>query len=131
MKPPDSHALEQNGLKQRNMNKMKLAIIFPPLPFGWAPIAPPILEYLAALTRRADPSINIELISASATPDAFDALECDLAAISLLTPTAVPGYRIAEKLRAKGAKVVFGGFHASAMPEEAKQYGDSVVFATE
>jgi radical SAM superfamily enzyme YgiQ (UPF0313 family) len=106
---------------------MKLAIIFPPLPFGWAPIAPPILEYLAALTRRADPSIEIELISASATPDVFDTVECDLAAISILTPTSVPGYRIAEKLRARGIKVVFGGMHASALPEEAKQYGDAVV----
>ena len=106
---------------------MKLAVIFPPLPFGWTPVAPPILEYLAALTRRFDPSIEIRLISASATPDAFDTLECDLAAISILTPTAVPGYRIAEKLRAKGIRVVFGGFHASAMPDEAKSYGDAVV----
>lgn len=106
---------------------MKLAIIKPPLPFGWTPVAPPILEYLAALTRRADPSIEIELFSASATPDAIDKLECDLAGISLLTPTSVPGYRIAEKLRSRGIKVVFGGMHASAMPEEAKQYGDAVV----
>ena len=106
---------------------MKLCIIFPPLPFGWTPVAPPILEYLAALTRRFDPSIEIRLISASATPNAFDTLECDLAAISILTPTAVPGYRIADKLRARGIKVVFGGFHASAMPEEAKGHGDAVV----
>jgi len=106
---------------------MKLAIIKPPLPFGWTPVAPPILEYLAALTRRADPAIEIRLISASATPDAFDTLECDLAAISLLTPTSVPGYRIAEGLRARGIKVVFGGMHASAMPDEAKSHGDAVV----
>lgn len=90
-------------------------------------MAPPILEYLAALTRRADPAIEIELISASAMPDAVDSLDCDLAAISLLTPTAVPGYRIAEQLRARGIKVVFGGMHASAMPEEARSYGDAVV----
>ena len=32
---------------------MKLCIIKPPLPFGWTPVAPPILEYLAALTRQA------------------------------------------------------------------------------
>jgi len=38
---------------------MKLYIIFPPLPFGWTPVAPPSLEYLAALTRRADPDIEI------------------------------------------------------------------------
>ena len=106
---------------------MKLAIIKPPLPFGWTPVAPPILEYLAALTRRADPAIEIRLISASATPDAFDTLECDLAAISLLTPTSVPGYRIAEGLRARGIKIVFGGMHASAMPDEAKLHGDAVV----
>lgn len=106
---------------------MKLAIIKPPLPFGWTPVAPPILEYLAALTRRADPSIEIELFSASANPEAIDKIECDLAGISLLTPTSVPGYRIAEKLRSRGIKVVFGGMHASAMPEEAKRYGDAVV----
>lgn len=106
---------------------MKLAIIFPPLPFGWTPVAPPILEYLAALTRQVDPTIEIRLISGSATPDAFDSLECDLAAISILTPTAVSGYRIADSLRARGIKVVFGGMHASAMPEEAGQHGDAVV----
>jgi len=106
---------------------VKLAIIFPPLPFGWTPVAPPILEYLAALSRKADPSIDIQLISGSATPDAFATLECDLAAISILTPTAVSGYRIADSLRARGIKVVFGGMHASAMPEEAKSHGDAVV----
>ncbi len=98
---------------------MKLCIIKPPLPFGWTPVAPPILEYLAALTRRADPSIEIELYSASATPDVFDRLECDLAAISLLTPTAVPGYRIADGLRARGIPVVVGGIHAATLPGEA------------
>src|SRR5512137_2001263 len=106
---------------------MKLAIIFPPLPFGWTPVAPPILEYLAALTRREDPSIEIEVYSASATPDVFDTLECDLAAISLLTPTSVSGYAIAAKLRSRGARVVFGGIHASLLPEEAARHGDAVV----
>ncbi len=106
---------------------MKLCIIKPPLPFGWTPVAPPILEYLAALTRQADPSIEIELYSASATPDVFETLECDLAAISLLTPTSVAGYRIADGLRARGIKVVVGGMHVSALPEEAKLHADAVV----
>lgn len=106
---------------------MKLCIIFPPLPFGWTPVAPPSLEYLAALTRRADPDIEIQLISVTADPDAIENVDCDLAAISILTPTAVAGYRIAEKLRERGIKVVFGNMHASAMPEEAKQHGDAVV----
>ena len=106
---------------------LKLCIIKPPLPFGWTPVAPPILEYLAALTRQADPSIEIELYSASATPDVFDTLQCDLAAISLLTPTAVGGYRIADALRARGIKVVVGGMHATALPDEAKLHADAVV----
>jgi radical SAM superfamily enzyme YgiQ (UPF0313 family) len=106
---------------------LKLCIIKPPLPFGWAPIAPPILEYLAALTRRADPDVEIQLVSASATPEALETLSCDLAAISLLTPTAVPGYRIADALRARGIRVVVGGMHASALPEEAKAHADAVV----
>lgn len=106
---------------------MKLCIIKPPLPFGSTPVAPPILEYLAALTRRADPSIDIEVYSASATPEVLDTLQCDLAAISLLTPTAVPGYRIADALRARGIRVVVGGMHASALPDEAKGHADAVV----
>jgi radical SAM superfamily enzyme YgiQ (UPF0313 family) len=106
---------------------VKLCIIKPPLPFGWTPVAPPILEYLAALTRKADPTIEIELISASATPEAIDTIDCDLAAISLLTPTSVSGYRIADGLRARGIKVVVGGMHASVMPEEAKTHADAVV----
>ncbi len=106
---------------------MKLCIIKPPMPFGWTPVAPPILEYLAALTSQADPTIEIEVIDGSATPNAFDTLECDLAAISILTATSVPGYRIADGLRARGIKVVFGGMHASALPDEAKSHGDAVV----
>lgn len=106
---------------------MKLCIIKPPLPFGWTPVAPPILEYLAALTRRADPGVEIELVNASATPEALESLQCDLAAISLLTPTAVAGYRIADALRARGITVVVGGMHATALPEEAKGHADAVV----
>jgi hypothetical protein len=53
--------------------------------------------------------------------------ECDQAAISLLTPSSVSGYKIAAMLRARGAKVVFGGIHASLLPEEAMQHGDAVV----
>jgi len=88
-------------------------------------VAPPILEYLAALTRRADPSIEIELISASADPNAFEKLECDLAAISILTPTAVPGYRIAEKLRARGIKIVFGNMLMACMTGRSVEQGGS------
>lgn len=51
----------------------------------------------------------------------------DLAVITLETYTAMRGYDIAAKFRARGKKVVFGGYHATLMPEEAARYGDCVV----
>jgi hypothetical protein len=104
---------------------VKLCIIKPPLPFGWTPVAPPILEHPAALTRRADPSIEIERHGASAPPDVFDTLQCDLAASGLLTPTSVAGHRSAHQLeaavrprRAGGQAAPRGGSTARAGAQE-------------
>lgn len=36
-------------------------------------------------------------------------------------------YQIADEFRKRGKTVVIGGFHALALPEEAKQHADSVV----
>lgn len=51
----------------------------------------------------------------------------DLVGISCLTYNSIRGYEIANIFRKKGTKVVFGGYHASLLPEEAKQHADSVV----
>lgn len=51
----------------------------------------------------------------------------DLAAISIMTPLAKRGYAIADRFREKSVPVVMGGFHATWMPDEAKQHADSVV----
>ncbi|MDG6229654.1 MAG: radical SAM protein [Candidatus Thermoplasmatota archaeon] len=51
----------------------------------------------------------------------------DLVGISILTYNAYRGYEIADIYRQKGIPVVFGGYHASLMPEEVKQHADSVV----
>ena len=51
----------------------------------------------------------------------------DIVAISILTPNAYRGYAIANKFREKGCFVVFGGYHATIMPEEALQHSDAVV----
>lgn len=106
---------------------MKVSIIKPPMPFGWTPVAPPVLEYLGALTKQAEPDAELQLIDGSAAPQAPIEAEGDLAGISILTATAVPGYGIADALRKKGTKVVIGGMHASALPEEAKGHADAVV----
>jgi radical SAM superfamily enzyme YgiQ (UPF0313 family) len=97
------------------------------MPFGWTPVAPPVLEYLGALTKQAMPGVDLELIDGSANPVVPDNLDCDLVGISCLTATAVPGYRIADGFRKKGTRVVIGGMHASAMPAEAKEHADAVV----
>jgi radical SAM superfamily enzyme YgiQ (UPF0313 family) len=51
----------------------------------------------------------------------------DVVLINFVTSTAPRAYTIADTFRKKGIPVVLGGFHASGLPEEAKQHADSVL----
>jgi len=51
----------------------------------------------------------------------------DLVGISYFTATAHIAYNLADKIRKKGVPVALGGYHASALPKEAKQHADTVV----
>jgi radical SAM superfamily enzyme YgiQ (UPF0313 family) len=51
----------------------------------------------------------------------------DLIGISIMTQTCLRGYEIANEFKKRGKTVVFGGIHATCMPEEALLYGDAVV----
>ena len=51
----------------------------------------------------------------------------DIVGISFRTFEAKRAYEIADKFRKRGNKVVLGGWHVSALPEEAKEHADSVV----
>ena len=51
----------------------------------------------------------------------------DLVAISSLSARVLDAYQIADLLRARGTRVVIGGLHASAMPQEAALHADAVV----
>jgi radical SAM superfamily enzyme YgiQ (UPF0313 family) len=53
--------------------------------------------------------------------------ECDLVAITAMTPLAPRGYEIAEQYRRKGVTVVMGGIHPTWLPEEAITHCDAVV----
>jgi radical SAM superfamily enzyme YgiQ (UPF0313 family) len=53
--------------------------------------------------------------------------ETDLVGITALTVTAPRAYEIADTFRARGVKVVLGGIHPSALPEEASHHADAVV----
>ncbi|MEO1236519.1 MAG: radical SAM protein [Planctomycetota bacterium] len=65
---------------------------------------------------------DIEEISDLSLGDAFD-----LVAISTFTAQVPEAYRVAEVLRAAGAKVVMGGLHVTTLPEEALRYCDAVM----
>jgi radical SAM superfamily enzyme YgiQ (UPF0313 family) len=107
---------------------MRISLVSPELPFsGRVPLVPPILEYLGALTLREAPSAELELVDANVTPADPARLKGDLVGISVWTATAPWAYRFADAARAAGKKVVLGGIHATAMPEEAAAHADAVV----
>jgi radical SAM superfamily enzyme YgiQ (UPF0313 family) len=54
-------------------------------------------------------------------------LKPDIVALSFGTYAAKRAYSIAQKFRKMGATIIMGGFHVSAMPDEALDYAHSVV----
>lgn len=81
------------------------------------------LNVLAALT---DPRHEVRIIEEE-FEDLDPTLEPDLVGLSLMTANAPRGYLLADRFRAKGAKVVIGGMHPSILPEEALPHADAVV----
>jgi radical SAM superfamily enzyme YgiQ (UPF0313 family) len=51
----------------------------------------------------------------------------DLVAITAMTQQAPRAYEIAARFRERGAKVVMGGIHATALPDDVKPHVDSIV----
>lgn len=90
-------------------------------------MAPPVLEYLASLIYKIAPEIEVELIDANREDIAVESLTGDLILFSALTPQALWVYRTADVLRKIGKKVVIGGMHVTALPEEGKLHADAVV----
>jgi hypothetical protein len=50
----------------------------------------------------------------------------DLVAITVEIYTARRAYEIAEEFRLRGVKVILGGFHPTLVPDECRQYADSI-----
>jgi radical SAM superfamily enzyme YgiQ (UPF0313 family) len=53
--------------------------------------------------------------------------DVDLVGITCYTMTSPRVYKIADEFRRRGVKVVLGGYHPTAMPDEAIQHADSIV----
>jgi len=111
---------------------MNLLLVSPP--FGekgqkskGLPIAPPVMEYLAGLTRTVRPDIEVRVVDAN--KEGFDPLtaDADLIGFTVLTPQAPWVYRTADVLRSRGKKVVLGGMHTTALPDEAAAHADALV----
>lgn len=107
---------------------MKVTLISPEFPFsGRVPMVPPILEYLGALTLRERPETQLQLVDANQRRFSPEDVRGDLVGMSVWTSTAPWVYRFADACRARGIRVVLGGIHATALPEEAALHADAVV----
>lgn len=53
-------------------------------------------------------------------------MDADLVGISFMTYNAPRAYFIADKFRARGIPVIFGGYHPSFLPEESIQHADAI-----
>lgn len=85
---------------------------FPPLGLG----------IVAALT---PDDWNIKIVDENF--DNFKYEDADLVGITAFTSSATRAYEIAKEYREKGIPTIIGGIHASMLPDEAKQYVDTVV----
>ncbi len=81
---------------------------------------------LAAVASATPAHINVRIIDEAIEPVDYS-YPADLVGITILTRFAPHAYEIADKYRSRGVKVVLGGLHPSALPEEASQHADSVV----
>lgn len=105
-----------------------ITIIASKYPFsGRVPLVPPILEYLAALTLREMPDARISLVDANQQEITPDAVHTTIVAISAMTATITWAYRFADECRKRGIRVILGGIHPTALPEEAALHADIVV----
>jgi len=116
---------------------MKILLIFPRIEHGvstyhdkgsWESILfgyPVItLPHIAAITPK---QYDVQIINENYDTIDFT-IEADLVAITCYTMTAPRVYEIADEFRKRGKTVVLGGYHPTAMPEEAKKHADSIIF---
>ena len=116
---------------------MNILLVFPRIMHGastysdkgsWASIifGYPIitLPHLAGITPKKH---SVDIVNENYDSIDFD-IDADLIGITCYTMTAPRVYEIADEFRRRGKKVVLGGYHPTAMPDEAKQHADSIIF---
>ena len=71
------------------------------------------------------PGVTTRIVDEDVEPVDFDA-GADVVGLSFMTYNAPRAYEIAGEFRRRGKTVVFGGYHASFLPEEAAEHADAV-----
>ena len=115
---------------------MKVLLVFPRIEHGsttykdrgsWARIifGYPIitLPYVAAITPK---KYDVEIVNENYEDIDFNS-NADIVGITCYTMTAPRVYAIADEFRKRGKAVVLGGYHPTAMPDEALEHADSIV----
>lgn len=105
---------------------MKLRLVAPAQQMhgGKRGLFPPLsLAMLAALT---PDEWEVEAVDENVQNHDIDG-SVDLVGITAITAVAPRAYEVARQYREQGVRVVMGGMHASALPEEALQHVDAVV----
>ncbi|UCF49264.1 MAG: B12-binding domain-containing radical SAM protein [Thermoplasmatales archaeon] len=86
----------------------------------------PIIPAFKALTNVTPNEHSINIIDERIENIDYDE-DYDLVGITVMTNQATKAYLISKEFRKRGKKVVLGGWHPSVLPDEAKQYADSIV----
>jgi radical SAM superfamily enzyme YgiQ (UPF0313 family) len=115
---------------------MKILLVFPAIEHGmttyrdkhsWRKIISgyPIitLPHIAAITPNKH---SVSIVNENYKSIDFDE-DFDIVGITCYTMTAPRVYKIADEFRKRGKTVILGGYHPTAMPNEAKQHADSVI----
>ncbi len=82
------------------------------------------MPYLAALV---PDDIEVAVLDEMVAPVVPEDSKADLVGITFVTPFAHRAYELSNRYRKQGKTVVFGGPHASLIPDEAKIFADAVV----
>lgn len=106
---------------------MKVTIIFPGRKVETAKAAAPVMPLAPTLLAALTPDEHeVSLIDMFFGDEVDYESDTDVVAITVRTPLAVTAYEIADNFLAKGKKVILGGPHIFAFPQEAKQHATAV-----
>ena len=86
-------------------------------------VPPHNLLIVSALTPK---DIEVEIIDENIEEIDFDK-KADLVGITTMTASSPRAYEIADTFRERGIPVIFGGIHATVLPEETAQHADAVI----